>query len=75
VWALARRYEFGWSGAEPADDDAGRGGVATKRAITLLPVWVTVVVVVVAVAVALGSVIDVVRVGDAGSKAVWGGVP
>lgn len=75
VWLLARRYEFGWSGSGRPTDGPGDGAVATRSATTLLPVWVTVVIVVVAAAIAVGSVIDVVQIGDAGSKAVWGGVP
>lgn len=77
VWVLGRRYEFGWRAGQPAGEAAGAAGpdgsVATKQA-AVLPVWVTVLVVVVAVAVAVGAVVDVIRIGDAGSQAVWGGV-
>jgi hypothetical protein len=73
VWVLARRYEFGWRPEPAPDPDAAAGAVATKQK-TVLPVWVTVLVVVVATAVAVGAVVDVIRIGDAGSQAAWHGV-
>jgi hypothetical protein len=73
VWLLGRRYEFGWRPESAPGPDATSGTVATKQA-TALPVWVSALVVVVAAVVAVGAVIDVIRIGDAGSQAVWGGL-
>jgi hypothetical protein len=73
VWLLARRYEFGWRPEPAPGPGAPAGAVATKQT-TVLPVWVTVLVVVVASVVAVGAVVDVIRIGDAGSQAVWRGV-
>ena len=61
VWVLGRRYELSW-----------RSNGATTRA--ALPVWVTAMVAVVAIGVALGTVIELYRIGDSGSKAVWHGL-
>ena len=60
VWVLGRWYGLSW---KPAAD-------ATVRA---LPVWVTAVVAAVAVAVSAGAVVQLYRIGDSGSKAVWSG--
>jgi membrane protease YdiL (CAAX protease family) len=73
VWVLARRYEFGWRPEPAPGPNAPAGAVATKQT-TVLPVWVTALVVVVATVVAVGAVVDVIRIGDAGSQAVWRGV-
>lgn len=78
VWVLGRRYEFGWRAErQPSATDESGAGVATKRDTatkTVLPVWVTAVVVAVSLAVSVGTVVEVIRIGDSGSKAVWGGV-
>jgi len=47
--------------------------VLTRRSKQPAPPWVGVVVAVIAVALAGASVVQVVRVGDSGSKAVWTG--
>jgi Predicted membrane protein (DUF2231) len=60
VWLLDRRYDM--SLARPAAD-------ATARR---LPVWVTAVVAVLAIGVSTGGVVQLVRIGDSGAKAVWG---
>jgi hypothetical protein len=38
-----------------------------------LPVWITAVVAVLSIAVSVGGVVQLVRIGDAGAKAVWSG--
>ena len=82
-WALSRRFDLAWRPAvrdtEPADESAaGRGGTATltrtaarKQA---LPVWINAAVALVSVAVAVGTVIQLYRIGDSGAQAVWHGV-
>jgi hypothetical protein len=60
VWLIGRRYSLQWRSA----DDSAAGGA--------LPVWVTAVVAVLAIGVAAGTVITVVRIGDAGSRSAYG---
>ena len=59
VWVLGRRYEMAWRGT--------RGEAA-------LPVWVGAALAVLSVAVAVGTVIQLYRIGDSGAQAVWHGV-
>jgi hypothetical protein len=61
VWWLGRSYELSW-----------RSTQATS--LKALPVWVTAVVAVVAIAVSVGAIVELYRIGDSGSKAVWTGV-
>ena len=82
-WALSRRFDMAWRPAvrdtEPAGESAaGRGGTATlTRAAArkqALPVWINAAVALVSVAVAVGTVIQLYRIGDSGAQAVWHGV-
>ncbi|MFN2562265.1 MAG: hypothetical protein ABR571_13345 [Jatrophihabitans sp.] len=62
----------------PAPADRGGSAMATltrpAAAATArpLPVWVTAVVAVLAIGVSTGGVVQLVRIGDSGAKAVWG---
>lgn len=58
VWLLGRRYDLSWRPV-PAE---GRQP---------LPVWVMAIVSAVAVVVAVGAVVQLYRIGESGSKAVW----
>lgn len=84
VWVLGRRYEVVWRArpteptpAAPAEIDGHGGGTATatrtepETRLQVLPLWVTVLVAVLSLAVAVGSVIMLYRIGEAGSHAVW----
>jgi hypothetical protein len=62
VWLLGRRYGLGWRASAPA---------GPARA---LPVWVTGVVAALSIVVAIGSVVQLYRIGDSGAQAVWAGV-
>jgi hypothetical protein len=64
LWLLGLRYELTWR--------AGATGAAARRPV--LPVWVTALVAVAAVAVSVGAIVQLVRIGDSGSKAVWTGL-
>jgi hypothetical protein len=80
MWVLDRRYELSW---HPSTDEeraasaesGGSGGTATitrpARVRQALPVWVTVVVTIGTVAVAVGTLIQLYRIGDSGAKSVW----
>jgi hypothetical protein len=59
VWVLGRTYELGW---RPT------AALTARRA---LPVWVTAVVAVAAVVVSVGAVVELYRIGESGSRAVW----
>lgn len=59
VWVLGRTYEMSWR-PDPA--------MSARRA---LPVWITALVAVAAIAVSVGAVIELYRIGEAGSRAVW----
>lgn len=88
VWLLDRRYDMSWRPAPPTEPDrapepaapadGGRPATATltrpAAAATgpRLPVWVTAVVAVLAIGVSTGGVVQLVRIGDSGAKAVWG---
>jgi hypothetical protein len=81
VWLLDRRYEMTWrsspAAAEPPVESPGGGGTTTltKPATTkqALPVWVNAVVAVLALVVAVGTVVQLYRIGDSGAHAVWDG--
>jgi hypothetical protein len=66
VWWLGRRYELSWrpAGAQPED-------AAVRQA---LPVWLVALVAAAAVVVSVGTVVELYRIGDSGSKAVWTGL-
>jgi hypothetical protein len=59
VWLLGRRYPLSWRASDGAEAPA-------------LPVWVTAVLAVLAIGVSAGTVITVVRIGDAGSRSTYG---
>lgn len=61
IWMLDRTYDISW---RPTD------GVARKA----LPVWVTALLAVAAIVVSVGAVVELYRIGDSGSKAVWTGL-
>lgn len=82
VWWLGRMAD---STAQPAAAGAdllapqaslgptsGGGTAVATHTRTALPTWVTVAVAVVAVAVSVVNVVQLVRIGDSGSQAVWG---
>jgi hypothetical protein len=84
-WLLAGRYDMSWSPAGPPEPheagavtDGGGGTATLTRAATAptalrrLPTWATAIVAVLAIAVATGGVVQLVRIGDSGAKAVWG---
>lgn len=61
VWVLDRSFDMSWRGTRIAEG-------AERR----LPVWLTAVVGVLAIGVSTGGVVQLVRIGDSGAKAVWG---
>ena len=77
VWILGRRFEMEWRAPRPAAEaEPGRGGVGTltrPTTRTSLPVWVTAAIAVVSTVVAVITIIQLVRIGDAGAQAVWKG--
>jgi hypothetical protein len=81
VWVLSRRYELTWrsspASVEPPVEGSGGGGTATMTkpatAKQALPVWVNAVIAVLALVVAVGSVVQLYRIGDSGAHAVWDG--
>lgn len=81
VWVLDRRYELSWRPSVRAGDgddvDAPSGGgtalAIVQRTRTALPVWVAGVVAALSLVVAVGGVVQIVRIGDSGAKAVWSG--
>ena len=83
VWILGRRYDLVWRPARSTGDvdvaPSSGGGTATLTRTapaatrTALPVWVTAVVAVLSIAVAVGGIIMLVRIGDAGAQAAWSG--
>jgi hypothetical protein len=78
VWLLSRRFDMSWRPQEAQDevDSTGPGATATRvraSTSTALPVWVTAIVAVIAIAVAAGGIVQLYRIGDSGSKAVWTG--
>ena len=88
VWWLGRSYEFGVIAASrpdetggPPNGGTGGGGVATRtqpqtrtRVTRVLPRWQSIGIAVVAVVVAGIVVWQLYRIGDAGSRSVWGNV-
>ncbi|HEY7008428.1 MAG TPA: hypothetical protein VH395_05785 [Jatrophihabitantaceae bacterium] len=88
VWWLGRSYEFGVVAMGKPDDAAlpssgGTGGlsggaVATRAqpqtGMKVLPQWQSIVIAVVAVVVSVIVVWQLYRIGDAGSRSVWGNV-
>ncbi len=84
VYVLGRRFELRWRpvASEPENSvdgvDRGAGGTATMTRTAprkqALPVWATAIVAVLSVAVAVGTVIQLYRIGDSGAQAVWHGV-
>ena len=83
VWILDRRYELSWRPSGRDGDQVDRGepvgaggtavATAARRTRTAVPVWVAAVVAVLSLAVAAGGVVQIVRIGDSGAKAVWSG--
>jgi hypothetical protein len=84
VYLVGRRFEMTWRPSpseshDPVDGvDGGAGGTATMtRSATrkqALPVWATAVLAVLSVAVAVGTLIQLYRIGDSGAQSVWHGV-
>ncbi|MDT4951239.1 MAG: hypothetical protein QOJ37_3834 [Pseudonocardiales bacterium] len=90
LWLLGRRFELTWrpdstapDPDEPAATTGSTGSVGTATLtqtrpaptkLPALPVWVAAVVAVIALAVSAGGVVQLYRIGDSGSKAVWGGI-
>jgi hypothetical protein len=67
--------------AEPASSAPADGGRPVTATVTRpapaatarrLPVWVTAVVAVLAIGISTGGIVQLVRIGDSGAKAVWG---
>jgi hypothetical protein len=58
VWLLGRSYEMSWRPSE----------VTARKA---LPVWATALIAVVAIVVSVGAMVELYRIGESGSKAVW----
>jgi hypothetical protein len=65
IWVLGRWLD---GASVPFVTPAAEGGTARS-----VPAWLTVVAVAVAVAIAVVGIVEVVRIGDSGSKSVWGG--
>jgi hypothetical protein len=59
VWLLGRTYELSWRPAPEA---------TARRA---LPVWATALLALAAVVVSVGALIELYRIGESGSRAVW----
>lgn len=60
LWLLSRRFDVVW---RPARAPSTR----------TLPVWATAIVAVLSIVVAAGGVVELYRIGESGSKAVWTG--
>jgi hypothetical protein len=77
VWLLSRRVDLSWRTTRAPEPTAADGSATTTSAARPsgrpLPVWVTAIVAVLAIAVATGGIIELYRIGDSGSKAVWTG--
>jgi hypothetical protein len=88
VWLLGRSYEFGIFAVGKPDDAAvpanggnggSRGGAVATRTqpqtrTRVLPQWQSIVIAVVAVVISVIVVWQLYRIGDAGSRSVWGNV-
>jgi len=59
VWVLGRTYDLSWRQSSES---------AARRA---LPVWVTALVALTAIGVSVGALVELYRVGESGSRAVW----
>lgn len=86
VWWIGRNYEIRlWGGAEHSDTPSpvtgGTGGgtatatrTETQTSTKVLPQWASIVLAAAAVVMSVLIVWQLYRIGDAGSRSVWGGI-